>query len=229
MRTDTGDRKLLDGLSQMREAMQLYDNGSAQAEEFARSALVTLRSAVDWLEDTPAMERGHRHLDEAGAWVRETFGCQVPWSDEHKTFVQQCPVALAHNRLGFSPELTNIVSICTICGQNPFMCSHVTGRMYEAPRLLADGHCNVCHKNDCVEHETGRLYEIECIHLVTSFSAEGVAIVNRPANPDARILLITLSMAELSAELGVNVTPMTPISCDRCLKPCSGFVDHNRE
>jgi hypothetical protein len=60
-------------------------------------------------------------------------------------------------------------------------------------------------------------------------SAEGVAIVNRPANPDARILLITMSMTELSAELGVKVTRHTPISCDRCLKPCSGFIDHSRE
>ncbi len=229
MRTDTGEQKLRLGTRQMHEAMRLLPSKPIESESKARAALATLRSAVDWLEDTSAMDIAHERLDVAGAWVRSTFGCQVTWSDEHRTYVQDCPVALAHTRIGFSPEFSNVESVCTICGQSPFMCSHITGRTYRAPRLLVGSLCNVCLRSACRKHVTGTMYDVECVHVVTRGSIDGLSLVDRPANPNARIYSMTLSMSQLSAALGVELGPGTPLSCDRCLRPCSGFHDPYRQ
>src|SRR5262245_4213319 len=58
----------------------------------------TLRSAMNWLEDTPDFERAHWLLDAAGRLARQTFfgGCEIVFEDG--TYYQRCPVALAHNR-----------------------------------------------------------------------------------------------------------------------------------
>ncbi len=198
---------------------------SLAAETTAREALGVLRSAVDWLEDAPEMEAAHQQLHVAGRWVRETFGCELPWSEEHNAYTEVCPVALAHTRVGFSPEFAEVESTCTICGESPFLCSHITGRTYHAPRIPIGKLCNVCLKDDCALHETGVVYEVDCVHVVTHVVVEGVSIVDRPANPDARIHMMTLSMKELSASLGVELAPRTPISCDKCLSPCTGLRD----
>jgi hypothetical protein len=49
-------------------------------EDRARAALVTLRRAMDWLEDSPEFEEAHRVLDLAGEYVHGTFGCELHWN-----------------------------------------------------------------------------------------------------------------------------------------------------
>ena len=81
-----------------------------EAERFARSALADYRAAMDWTEDTPEFEVAHFRLDEAGRWVRETFGC---WLTRNGTSYQRtCPVDLAHDRIGLSPGLRNVIREC---------------------------------------------------------------------------------------------------------------------
>jgi hypothetical protein len=74
-----------------------------EAEAKARSAFPTLRSAMNWLEDGPYFEEAHTQIDQAGRFVRETFGCPLLFEDG--TYYQTCPVALAHNRIGLSPGM----------------------------------------------------------------------------------------------------------------------------
>lgn len=76
---------------------------SPQAESILRGAFEPLRSAMNWLEDTSHFETAHQRLDAAGQLAREIFphGCHL--TQENLSYYQQCPVALAHNRVGMSP------------------------------------------------------------------------------------------------------------------------------
>lgn len=49
----------------------------------------------------------------------------------------ECPVALAHNRVGFSLDFTVRAAECSICGQNAEDCPHIKGREYDGA---------VCHR-----------------------------------------------------------------------------------
>src|SRR5690349_22546945 len=74
--------------------------GRQRAERAAREALTSFASALDWAEDTDREDETHRKLDEAGEWVRRTFGCHLHL--ENGAYSQRCPVALGHNRIGMS-------------------------------------------------------------------------------------------------------------------------------
>ena len=84
---------------------------------------------MDWLEDTEHFETAHVALDAAGREVRTTFGCELTFSEGR--YWQDCPVALAHTRLGLSPGFVVRSAECSICGRDPWECNHITGRMYD--------------------------------------------------------------------------------------------------
>jgi len=56
-----------------------------------------------------------------------------------------------------------------------------------------------------------------------------VAIVDRPANPDARFMTLPVSLSELRADLDPSFRPGDEVSSDRCLSACSGLVEVSRE
>jgi hypothetical protein len=66
-------------------------------------------------------------MDQAGAWVRETFGCQLTRSGTR--YSQTCPVALAHNRIGMSIGGT-ARRLCSLCGDDLSECEHIPGISY---------------------------------------------------------------------------------------------------
>jgi hypothetical protein len=169
-------------------------------EQLARSALATLRSAMDWLEDTPEFDAAHHALDEAGAFIRRTFGCEL--HRDGTSYSVTCPVALAHNRSGFSPSFIILEQECSICGKDPEDCPHIRGREYHGQT---------------------------CYHIITKAKLLHIAIVSRPANPSARIMSISVSHSELRKRCGTAFRPGMPVSCDRCLSPCRGIVEISKE
>ena len=179
------------------EAKEAQRVGRSDAEDIARRALEMYASALNWSEDTDEFEPNHRAMDEAGRWVRETFGCELEQKDGR--YYRTCPVDLAHRRIGMSVEFIAKSIKCSICGQLIQDCDHIAGRDYDDQRC-------------------GRI--IDKIDEVI-----GVALVSRPAQPDARLTSISLDTEDLRRALPPQWKPWMPVSCDKCLDPCRGIEE----
>jgi hypothetical protein len=209
------------------QAGQVLAGGARnEGEGIARRALSMFRSAMNYLEDLPPFHEAHEALDEAGLWVRTTFGCSL--SQQGTSYSQTCPVALAHVRVGLSPGLEVGFIRCSICWADAESCPHITRESYsDIPcRKSPDGTCNLCRRTDC-PHEVGvSLGPARCFHLVEEIVAvREVSFVGRPSQPDARIEIMNMSHQELREALGPDWEPGMPVSCDRCLSPCPGMSD----
>ena len=168
-----------------------------EAEKVARRSLGLFASSLNWLEDTAEFDRAHELMDLAGRYVRLSFGCQLRWQGEY--YEQRCPVWIAHARVGFSPELLIRRYECSICGTDPVTCPHISGREYNG--------------------------EV-CIHKPEGFEAIGsVALVARPAQPDARIQVLPMTVDELKPFVPSEWRPGMPVACSRCLHPCTGVEE----
>lgn len=197
-RRDEGCQRLTKGKRQLRNALFEKQYDASIAEVHARQALATLRSAMDWLEDTDDFEVAHIELDVAGRIVCSEFGCHL--GQDGSEYWQECPVALAHNRVGMSVGVIVGAVECSICGRDPEECSHVTGRVYDGER---------------------------CTQVITRADLTEVSLVRRPAFPDARIGRIGIATDELRAQLGPLWQPGMRVRCTRCLEPCEGVTEHD--
>jgi hypothetical protein len=191
---------LQQGRRSLNHAKYLLDVASslAEAEAKARSSAKTLRSAMDWLEDSGHFEEAHRALDQAGRFIRQSFGCSLAFEDGE--YRQDCPVALAHNRVGMSIGAIVRKVSCSICRRDPHDCSHVTGRTYDGDR---------------------------CVRVIEEAELLEVSLVDRPSMPDARILSMAIPISELKKLLGPKFRPGVPLSCNRCLSECRGVNDRS--
>lgn len=189
--------KLERGRRAIAHAHYLVSKGeSEEAEQKARAALSMLRSAMDWLEETEHFETAHQALDQAGRFVRRTFGCHL-LSEDHR-YWETCPVSLAHNRVGVSPAFVIGAAECSICAldSEDDDCFHVTGRLYDGRR---------------------------CVRVITEVSEIlEVSVVALPAQPDARFHRVSISTSKLVARLGPDFKPGMPVNCDICLTDCTG-------
>lgn len=165
-----------------------------EAEPTARKALSTLRSAMNWLEFTDHFEAAHAALDDTGRFTRETFGCHLTWREDQ--YWQECPVALAHNRVGMSPAMVIGRAECSICRSDPEDCEHITGRTYDGEMCVR------------VIAEVRQILE--------------VSMVGRPAQPDARLMAVSLGVKQFRERFGAGFVPGAHVNCDRCLYPCDG-------
>lgn len=170
-----------------------------EAEKKLRANLVTLRSAMDHLEDGPSFERAHEALDVAGRIARRHFsdGCHLEIEDD-ETYYQACPVALAHSRVGLSPGMIVRNAECSICKADPEDCEHITGRVYDGVR---------------------------CLRVIKEADILEFSFVARPNQPDARIMRMSVGTAELSKRLGSRFKPGIPVLCDYCMSDCDGVSD----
>ena len=202
-RIEIGLAKLDDGLREVGDALNLTEQLAlpGEPERHAREGLKTLRSAVDWLEDSEQFDRAHEAIDWAGRSVRETLGCRLAF-DPKSGYGQTCPVALAHTRAGMSTAIIIRESECSICGQDHEDCDHIGGREYD-----------------------GKL----CGRIITRAEIDHISFVSRPNHIDARISFTTVSVEELPEELGPDFQYGTPVSCDACLKPCPGMHEIGTE
>lgn len=199
---EKGRSLLVAGRRAYGQARYLHQMGDPGAEAKARSSLETLRSAMNWLEDTSAFDEAHQLIDDAGRFTRQTFGCHLLL--ESGRYFQTCPAALAHNRAGLSIGYVVQAQECSTCGEDPEDCEHITGRQYGD---------KMCHRR------------------ITKADMLEVSLVNRPQNPDARFMRLSLSTQRLQDRLGPDWRPGIPVNCDNCLRPCSGvfepeFGDH---
>lgn len=191
-----GLERLEAGRARFEEARHLAENGCEDAaRESLESAMRSIRSAMNWLEGRGEFDEAHEELDRVGSYQRGRFGCWLSFEDG--TYWQDCPVALAHNRIGFSAAYVVKKSECSICGRSPSECSHISGELYEGQ---------------------------QCYRLVTEADLLEVSLVGRPRQPDARIERISLGLEELQNAVDVEFLPGTQVSCDRCLSPCEGVV-----
>ena len=200
-RISIGLNKLADGSQTLDAALMQLDetHSPEESERQARDALKTLRSAVDWLEDTEHFEHAHKVLDESGRRVRTAFGCQLSF-DPERGYGQTCPVALAHNRIGMSATMLLEAIECTICGADPEDCHHIAGRSY----------------GDKI-----------CGRLVTKARILEVSLVSRPNQPDARIHYISVPYSDLRELLGSEFQYGMTVSCDKCLQDCNGVNEQD--
>jgi hypothetical protein len=160
-------------------------------------ALADLRSATNHLEGTSHFEAVHAALDQAGRFQRVYFPAQCELAMEGTAYSQECPVALAHNRIGVSIGAIIRESQCSICGSEPDDCAHISGRIYD---------------------------DQECYQLITRADLDHVALVDRPDFPDARLTSVPYSTSELRSELGPKFIPGRPVICGRCLSRCEGMT-----
>ena len=194
-----GLQKLDEGLRSIKAAIELAGGFAlpGEPERRARGSLKTLRSAVDWLEDTEHFARAHEALDWAGGTVRKTFGCRLEFHPD-RGYMQTCPVALAHSRVGMSTAFIIRESECSICRQDPEDCEHIGGTVYNGKR---------CHR------------------IITRADIDHIAIVNRPNQFDARITHMSVGLDRIRTQVGPDFFYGTPVSCDACLKPCPGMSE----
>ena len=216
-----GMARLVRGQQAMARArLQVLLGRLGVAEPLARGALVDFAGAMNWLEDTPEFEVAHYRLDEGGRWVRERFGCWLERDGEQ--YYRTCPADLAHTRIGLSPGMSNVIRECSVCGLDPRLCRHVKGMVYEAPRRLIGGRCNVCGLASC-GHYDGELGQVPCSHLITKVDLDEVSLVPRPAQPMARLGRVKVDRRDLEAHVGPRGwRPGMDVSCDKCLSACHG-------
>jgi hypothetical protein len=193
---------------------------SPQAERDARAALGLFAQSLNWAEDTADEEVAHQLMDEAGSWVRRSFGCQLArFGNEYR---QTCPVALAHNRMGMSIGGVAI-RLCSICGEDLSECEHMPGTAYLVPGGRASfGWCRVCLEESC-DHDPSKEYRVSVIGYITQMDLHEISLVDKPASPDARPLQVSVPVSDLREALGDEFVPGVEVSCDRCLQPCEGL------
>lgn len=202
-----GRYRTTEGLAKLRAGQVTYEEvesacsppgGPTEADhKKLRGALATLRSAMNWLEDSEHFEDAHNLLDKAGALARAEFseGCALLY--EKGSYFLDCPVTLAHNRVGMSIGFVAQSVECSICGCDPDECPHITGRTYDAKR---------------------------CVRVITDLDLIDVSLVARPEQPDARIMRMSVDTSDLRESIGDEFTPGMPVTCDRCISKCDGVA-----
>jgi hypothetical protein len=206
------------------KAVLLRGMHDPEAEGVARAMLQRAASAFWNAEDTEFEVNTHGELDGYGRWVRETFGCKLHF--EEGTYYQRCPVAIAHLRVGLSVGFTARHRLCSICGEEYADCPHSASELYEVRGGVGpSGYCAVCGGSECSDHSPEQTYLTPPTQIVTEIaSLHEVSIVRKPAQPDARLTSIPVSISALHETLGEPFPPGRPISCDRCLNPCEGGI-----
>jgi hypothetical protein len=201
-----------------------HPQAKRRAESDARKALAAYRGSLDWAEDTELEDDAHRVLDEAGKWVRQTFGCHL--ERDGQAYRQTCPVALGHNRIGLSIGGRATVRVCSLCGQDASECEHLPDTKYLVPGGAEElGWCSVCLQEHC-DHIVTETYEASLVSIIREMDLAEVSIVGKPAHPEARIHAVSISVSELKESLGDEFEPGMDVSCDRCLTPCGGLIRH---
>lgn len=194
-----------------------------EGEQEAREALSSYWSAMNWLEDSADFEVAHIKLHDAGRSVMQTYGCRYTRTDAGQ-YEQRCPVSLAHLRFGSSPEMVVGGVLCSICRQDPAGCEHIAGRHYTVICEKAP-ECTVCLEEECA-HVPGETYEADCGRIITEIKrVEGIAMVARPATPDARILGRPLDAEYVRSSQPLGWQWGEPARCTECSEMCEGFRD----
>jgi len=216
------EEKIAEAQELISSAKTAYNQGERRAaESLCRDSLKKLREASLLDESEPSHRR---RLHDVGKMVHDTFGCHLDFREG--TYWIDCPVLLSHTQIGFSIGGSADV-ICSICGQDNFICPHVKGRRYDniaANRWL--GYCSICLKQDC-GHKLGEIHnDVEAIGIVTDIELDHVSLVKNPANPLCVVECRAVGKDELTSLLpaeGIEsfVYGETIVDCHHC-RVCGG-------
>jgi hypothetical protein len=61
------------------------------------------------------------------------------------------------------------------------------------------------------------------VRIIKEMDLVEVSFVPKPAQPEARIMEMTIPVPELIEALGDTFVPGDEVSCDRCLRECGGL------
>lgn len=141
-----------------------------------------LREIMDRSEgnDPELLERAHRLLDEVGGIIRRNYRESCGLEYREGAYYRECPVDLAHLRLGLSPEIHVRGSECSICGADPDDCDHIPGNEYDG---------QVCNSR------------------ITDYEIEAVALVGRPRWQVTRFTSLEVNVEDLRQALGPAFKP----------------------
>jgi len=212
-----------EALRQFALAQEALARGDDEAEFLAQRALSCAVRGFWWAEERPEEESLHELLHEIGRWKRQNMGCELHY-DEQRGYLQNCLVAAAHRRMGFSIGFVG-KRICSLCDQDLSECPHLNSRSYWVRGGSSpDQPCRVCMRDQC-EHRSDHLYRARVVSVVKPRKVREVSLVSRPANPECRILAISVSFSELEESLGDLFAPGIIVNCDVCLGECPGFAE----
>jgi hypothetical protein len=213
--------RLLDAETALGRAQELELTDAVAAESYARQALASFASALNWAEDGAFEHAVHARMDAAGKWVSLSFGCTLHFEDG--AYSRRCPVELGHTRIGMSVGGL-AAKTCSICGEDLSECVHVPGRDYRVRGGVGPlDWCRVCLAREACEHLPDETYRARLVSIIHDLQGEEVSLVARPAMPDARMTSIGVEESELRGKLGPRFKPGMPVACVRCRGECRGF------
>lgn len=185
-----------DYLIEVQELLSKYEVDPAAVSDEKLAALRhKARAAIDRLDDEPEFDEAHATLDKVGQLIRNERSGLCFLRENGDDFVQECPVALGHIRLGFSVGAEILESHCSICEGGPWECPHIPGDSYAGS---------------------------VAVRVITRANLFEVSLVSRPDFPDARITSRPVSRAEVETAWGRTLPAGAIPVCDRCLHPCPG-------
>jgi hypothetical protein len=201
----------------------LYTSVDNEAGEQAALRSLNLITKAFWnAEDSELEEPLHAEMHRYGEHKRRSFGCFLTYEDGH--YSQRCPIAIAHKRFGTSIGFTAKSRICSICGKELADCEHLPDELYEvAGGIGPAGVCPVCTNSECTDHSPEKRYRVGVVGIVRELELHEISIVRKPAQPEARFTSLPVSTEDLQEALGSSFVPGMPVSCDKCLYPCSGI------
>ncbi len=182
------------------------------------AAVRNAMDALNFLEDTELCDTAHALVHQAAMLRFGFLGCRI-WSEDGEAQTD-CPVRIAHQRWGLSPELVTEWT-CSICGQRFDSCAHLPGDEYEVVVDRAGNYCSACLQGDCA-HQHGETVTTAAHQVAASIEALAIAVVARPRDPRARIVALPIELPH-GSEIHEQVQAGKGL-CRECILPCRGFV-----
>ena len=181
------------------------------------AAVQNSMDALNFFEDTELCETAHALVHQAAALRFGFLGCTLRLADGGVR--SDCPVRIAHQRWGLSPELVT-EWLCSVCQQRFDSCVHIPGEEYEVVIDRSEAGCSACFDPQC-DHQHGETAMVVAHQIAASIQTVAIAMVARPRDPRARVV-----------ETSITVPPESELyrlieagegRCRACILPCTGF------
>ncbi|MEX0158736.1 MULTISPECIES: hypothetical protein [unclassified Microbacterium] len=182
------------------------------------AAVQNSMDALNFLEDTELCDAAHTLVHQAAVLRFGFLGCTLRMTDGGVS--SDCPVRVAHQRWGLSPELVT-EWVCSVCQRRFDSCVHIPDEEYEVVVERSDAGCSACLEPDC-EHQHGETALVVAHQIAASIQALAIAMVARPRDPRARVVEMPITVPAES-ELYRRIEAGEG-RCRECILPCTGFV-----
>ncbi|WP_044492608.1 hypothetical protein, partial [Nesterenkonia massiliensis] len=191
-----------------------------QLQEPIEAAVKNAVKALNYLEDTELRETAHELVHQASQLRFGFIGCRLRVEDGHVQ--SDCPVRIAHQRWGFSPEIVT-EWVCSICNERFDTCPHIPDEEYEVLVDRSSNSCSACFEKRR-EHRDGERVVVPAQRVAKRIvSAPAVAIVARPRDPEARLTSVEINVPA-DSELFRQCQNETAL-CTECIIPCTGYIE----